>query len=230
MGQVIWHDDSLFARGDHSYGYGASEAIDFMAEFATGDWACNPNTSYPLMKMPGIQRSWRERRLPVNVDPLQSRLENEEERARLGKIFHQGLNKVAGYVLPLAPAHGEGPGWRTGSWFLRSQHLFFCPAIRPSACVCPLDRLPMGFAIDAPAMNPPDPMMPLGPFAPPRQRSEIDNNLRVSALRLRCQRIGGLNLFNPPTGLFARRYASSRGRGGSSFSCRRWHRRKITWI
>ena len=38
----------------------------------------------------------------MNVDPLKSELKNEEERARLARIFEQGLDRVVGYVLPLA--------------------------------------------------------------------------------------------------------------------------------
>ena len=42
-----------------------------------------------------------ERRLPVNVDPLKSDLKNEEERARLARVFEQGLDRIVGYVLPV---------------------------------------------------------------------------------------------------------------------------------
>ena len=52
---------------------------------------------------------WRERRLPANVDPLASKLEDEEERARLAKILDQGLNQVVGYVLPMQRRAGAGP-------------------------------------------------------------------------------------------------------------------------
>ena len=45
---------------------------------------------------------WKERRLPVNVDPLKSKLESPEERKRLAKIFEQGLGHVVGYALPLS--------------------------------------------------------------------------------------------------------------------------------
>ena len=51
---------------------------------------------------------WKERRLPTNVDPFKSNLKDEEDRARLAKIFEQGLDKIVGYVLPLQ-RH-----WRTG--------------------------------------------------------------------------------------------------------------------
>ena len=44
---------------------------------------------------------WRERRLPVNVDPFDSRLDDEMERVRLRRVFEQKLDAVVGYVLPL---------------------------------------------------------------------------------------------------------------------------------
>ena len=36
---------------------------------------------------------WKERRLPVNVDPLDSKLENPMERKRMARIFEEGLGK-----------------------------------------------------------------------------------------------------------------------------------------
>ena len=48
---------------------------------------------------------WRERKLPENVDPFDSRLNDELERARLMKVFSQGLGHVVGHVLPIAPAN-----------------------------------------------------------------------------------------------------------------------------
>ena len=37
----------------------------------------------------------------MNVDPLKSELKDEEERARLTRVFEQGLDRVVGYVLPV---------------------------------------------------------------------------------------------------------------------------------
>ncbi len=50
---------------------------------------------------------WRERRLPVNVDPFDSRLDDELERARLRRVFSQKLDTVVGYALPLEPLGGS---------------------------------------------------------------------------------------------------------------------------
>ncbi len=40
-------------------------------------------------------------RLPVNVDPLDSKLDDPVERAGLARVFEEGLGKTVGYVLPL---------------------------------------------------------------------------------------------------------------------------------
>ena len=45
--------------------------------------------------------TWKERRLPTNVDIRDSKLENEEERARLARVFEQGITSPVGCVLPL---------------------------------------------------------------------------------------------------------------------------------
>ena len=43
---------------------------------------------------------WRERRLPTNVDPFESQARRSVERARLARVFEQGLDAVVGHVLP----------------------------------------------------------------------------------------------------------------------------------
>ena len=37
----------------------------------------------------------------VNVDPLEAKLDNAQERTRLARIFEEGLDKVVGFALPL---------------------------------------------------------------------------------------------------------------------------------
>jgi uncharacterized protein (DUF2126 family)/transglutaminase-like putative cysteine protease len=89
---------------------------------------------------------WRERRLPVNVDMLESRLEDVRERARLARIFEQGLTSIAGYVLPLEPASDWSDAgdikWRSGAWPARGERLFLTPGDSPLGYRLPLDSLP----------------------------------------------------------------------------------------
>ena len=56
---------------------------------------------------------WRERRLPSNVDPFDSKLEDPQERARLARVFEQGLDRVVGHVLPITRDPSD-TRWRTG--------------------------------------------------------------------------------------------------------------------
>lgn len=86
---------------------------------------------------------WKERRLPVNLDPFKSKLDTPEDRARLAQIFEQGLDKVIGYVLPLERSwRGDAPGWITGNWFLRSERMYLIPGDSPMGFRLPLDSIP----------------------------------------------------------------------------------------
>jgi len=83
----------------------------------------------------------RERKLPANVDPLDSRLTDPLERDRLRRLFGEGLGKVVGYVLPLAkPDHATT--WRTSPWHFRGGHCFLIPGDSPLGLRLPLDTLP----------------------------------------------------------------------------------------
>ncbi|HEY1059066.1 MAG TPA: transglutaminase family protein [Limnobacter sp.] len=90
---------------------------------------------------------WRERRLPVNVDPFDSRLDDALERKRLRAVFAQGLGTVTGYCLPLAKSN---TCWKTGPWFLRDERLYLLPGDSPMGYRLPLDSLPWASKADLP--------------------------------------------------------------------------------
>ena len=103
---------------------------------------------------------WRERRLPVNVDPFDSKLDDEMERARLLRVFTQGLDKVVGYVLPIKVAEEPalaGPKWVTGPWFFRDERMYLIPGDSPMGYRLPLDSLPWVSKADYPYMVETDP-------------------------------------------------------------------------
>jgi hypothetical protein len=78
---------------------------------------------------------WRERRLPGNVDPFDSRVDDALERERLMKVFTQGLTIPS---VTRAADHEEclEPAWQTGPWFLRAERCYLFPAIRRWAIAC----------------------------------------------------------------------------------------------
>ena len=103
---------------------------------------------------------WRERKLPVNVDPLDARLDDPMERDRLARVFRQGLDAVVGYVLPLSH---EGQ-WVSTPWFLREERCFLLPGDSPIGFRLPLDSLPWALPEDAGRRVAVDPCAPRVPL------------------------------------------------------------------
>jgi len=161
-GEPIWRDKSLLASDeDATPSLGPTDAGFFahaLAERLQVDPAyCTPayeDTWYYL---------WRERRLPINVDPLKSNLADPLERARLARIFEQGLDKVVGFALPIARASaGTQRRWRSSPWFVRPETMYLLPGDSPMGYRLPLDSLPWVKPSDFPYDAPADPMEPRG--------------------------------------------------------------------
>ena len=99
---------------------------------------------------------WRERRLPTNVDPFDSRLADPLERERLRRVFDKGLDSVVGHVLPLNKRWAGAP-WHSGPWFLREERCYLVPGDSPLGYRLPLDSQPWASAGDYPWIHEPDP-------------------------------------------------------------------------
>ncbi len=157
-GEPCWRDPSLFADERSPGRYTSDDARRFLTLLA-GKLAVG--SEYVL---PGYEDTWyylwRERRLPVNVDPFDSRLDDELERVRLRRVFDAGLSSVSGYVLPLARST-HGPGWTSGAWFFRDERMYLIPGDSPMGLRLPLDSLPWVSKGDYPYQHAHD------PFAPP---------------------------------------------------------------
>ena len=98
-GEPIWHGESLIAdesrpgmrqRLQPRLSSGVAERLGLDAQHV-----------FPAYE-DALYFLWRERRLPANVDPFDSRLEDTLERERLVRVFSQGLKQVVGYALPMA--------------------------------------------------------------------------------------------------------------------------------
>ena len=170
-GVPIWNDPGLFAReatGPDS----ADDARTFIRALATALGA-DPKFATPSYE-DAWYYLWRERRLPINVDPFDSHLEDEVERARLAKVFEQGLTAVVGYALPIA-RNGGGPGarWKSGPWFLRPERLYLVPGDSPMGFRLPQDGLPWAAPGDRTAIHERDPFAPREPL-PPRFRGRSE--------------------------------------------------------
>ncbi len=86
---------------------------------------------------------WQEGKLPVDIDPLKSDLKDHSERSRLFKLLEGGLEKAAGYILPLrARFDGNRTRWESSTWEMRRGHIFLLPGDSPLGFRLPLASLP----------------------------------------------------------------------------------------
>lgn len=83
---------------------------------------------------------WKEGRLPVNTGVFDSKLDDELERKRLRRIYQQGLNKPAGFVLPVKHAT-DGNHWLNCRWRFKDDYLFLLPGDSPLGLRLPLQSL-----------------------------------------------------------------------------------------
>lgn len=169
-GEPVWRDRALLAADeDAGDGASATDADLFAATLA------ERLQLDPAYRIPGYEDTWyylwRERRLPVNVDPSKSHLKDEQERARLARVFEQGLETVVGYALPLTrePTANGAKRWRSGPWFFRPQTMYLLPGDSPMGLRLPLDSLPWVVAKDYPYQHVPDTMQPQPPLPPYEQ-------------------------------------------------------------
>ncbi|WP_028231228.1 transglutaminase family protein [Paraburkholderia mimosarum] len=201
-GEPCWRDPALFADERSPAHHTAEDAQRFIAHLAA-KLAVDPQHVQP-----GYEDTWyylwRERRLPVNVDPFDSRLDDELERMRLRRVFDAGLDTVTGYVLPLACERGdassasqaqpalEGPRWISGPWFFRDERMYLMPGDSPMGYRLPLDSLPWVAAGDYPWQHARD------PFAAPASlrsaaglRMQYESGFGATAQSRHAQSAGG---------------------------------------
>ncbi|HUN39525.1 MAG TPA: transglutaminase family protein [Acetobacteraceae bacterium] len=166
-GEPVWRDPSLFASESETGSADADDAARFAALLAER-LLVDPSLVHPAYEDVHYYL-WRERRLPANVVADDSRLRDEMERARLTRVFGQGLGAPVGTVLPLRRAVRDGVRiWQGGKWFFRSGVLFLIPGDSPIGLRLPLDSLPWVNPDDIETDFEPDVFAPVSPL-PPRQ-------------------------------------------------------------
>ncbi|MEM8934962.1 MAG: transglutaminase family protein [Pseudomonadota bacterium] len=159
----LWENPALIAREDvpqtstiedaERFMGAVCEALEVSSEFASP--AFEDTAAYLL----------REQNLPHNVDPIDNKLEEPEERARLARVFDRGLGAPAAYVLPVQAQQARDGRpkrafrWMSERWRTRRKRLYLQPGDSPSGFRLPLNAL--GYV--APSRRPE--IIPLDPFA-----------------------------------------------------------------
>jgi uncharacterized protein (DUF2126 family)/transglutaminase-like putative cysteine protease len=176
-GEPVWRDPALVAdeRVPGSLTSDQARAFIFSLSERLG---VNPDHA-----LPGYEDvwyyMWKERRLPVNVDPLENQLANPEDRARLAKVFEQGLDKVVGYALPLRRDYytDDTSSWASGAWFFRPERMYLIPGDSPMGYRLPLDSIPWVKESERPYLYEQDPMEDRAPL---RDRAALSRQMRLT--------------------------------------------------
>ena len=144
--------------------------------------------------------------LPANVDPFAGDLTQPGERARLARLLKRGIDKPAGFVLPLkATESAAGIGWETSPWPLRRERLYAIAGDSPLGLRLPLSSLPDLLPEDEDVEPPADPFaahdpLPKRAAMKPREgrtRGDAPRKVVKTALALEV-RGGHVHVFMPP--------------------------------
>lgn len=139
-GVPIWENLNLIAQEHHDRNARDLDALRFLEGLAR---RLRVSVSHIL---PAYEDSfyylWKERRLPVNLDPLSS-LSDPGARERVARVFEAGSKEAVGYVLPLRRRHHNGRWyWSSQPWFVRPDRLLLIEGVTPIGNRLPFDSLP----------------------------------------------------------------------------------------
>jgi uncharacterized protein (DUF2126 family)/transglutaminase-like putative cysteine protease len=139
-GVPIWKNPDLIATIEGPRQADIAQAERF-AESAAEKLGVDAEYILPAFEDPS---HWlqKEAALPPNVDPSDSKLSDPEERARMARVFDQGLNVPKGFVLPIQRWNAADTRWRSERWKLRRGNLFLTPGDSPLGLRLPIASLP----------------------------------------------------------------------------------------
>jgi uncharacterized protein (DUF2126 family)/transglutaminase-like putative cysteine protease len=207
-GIPIWKNSDLIARIEGPRKANIEEAERF-AESTAEKLGVEAEFVMPAFEDPS---HWlqKEALLPPNVDPSDSKLSDPEERARMARVFDQGLNVPKGFVLPIQRWNAADTRWRSERWKLRRGNLFLTPGDSPLGLRLPIGSLPHVPEDEFPYTVEQDPMEPrealpvydesTAPEGAPAQQVQ-EQQLRSGAVRTAMSieiRDGVLCAFMPP--------------------------------
>ncbi len=167
-GAPIWRDAKLIASESEA----RADTIETAATFT--DNLCEQLGVEPDFAMPAFEDAaaylLREQNLPENVDPIDNRLDEPEERARLARVFDQGLGKPTAFVMPIQAQQSpdrrprRAYRWISEKWRTRRGRLFLNPGDSPSGFRLPLGALAYVDPARRPEIIPRDPFAARGPL------------------------------------------------------------------
>ena len=169
-GQPIWNNYDLVAETGKNYKVTSEDSARFLRKLAE---RLELDTRYVRDAYEDIYHYiFEEGRLPYNVSAFDAKIKSEEDRARLAKVFAQGLDSIVGHTLPVLRANWlPGQPWKSTIWQLRTDRMMLIPGDSPMGYRLPLESLPWATASEAVQIVPQDPTERRAPLPPASQRS-----------------------------------------------------------
>jgi uncharacterized protein (DUF2126 family)/transglutaminase-like putative cysteine protease len=157
-GEPLWSDDALVADATRPGSLGVDAARSFLDALVArlGLPQGFVMTAYEDVSKVLLDES----ALPENVDPMGFDLSQPGERARIARLLRAGIDKPAGFVLPLKSGgddEGRGASWETSPWPLRRDRLYAVGGDSPLGYRLPLSSLPDVLPDDVEHDHDPDP-------------------------------------------------------------------------
>ena len=202
-GEPLWQNDGLLADTTAQGAATTETARRFIVELAAGLGIPERHVISAYEDVPKLLVA--ESALPANADPLQADLSSSEERARLARILQAGLDRPAGFALPLKATHDDNDKaitWETSPWPIRRERLYVLQGDSPLGLRLPLGSLPDVVPDEQEFETPVDPFEPHDPLpkhATQKTRIRGDAPREIVKTALTVETRGGhVRVFMPP--------------------------------
>lgn len=138
-GHPVWKNIHLVAGERMNRKYTVTDAENFARELAKHIAVSTENVQ-PVFE-DTFYFLWSEGKLPKNVNPLKYNLKDSTERKTLAQLLDAGLDKPAGFVMPIQWNHWNN-AWQSCKWQMNREQIFLIPGNSPVGLRLPLTSLP----------------------------------------------------------------------------------------
>jgi uncharacterized protein (DUF2126 family)/transglutaminase-like putative cysteine protease len=135
----VWKNDNLLDLDDSASDYSIDDAERFVSEL-TKYLNIPEEHIHPALE-DAFYFLWEEGKVPANLDPYKSNLDDPLERKKLTEILARGMGNPVGFVIPLE-WNFWNDRWLSSRWEFRHDRLVLVPGNSPIGYRLPLKSLP----------------------------------------------------------------------------------------